>query len=78
VFPKGYVVVEHLPAAYETPYCDVKVGSQVEDGRLVVTVTETLRGRARSNLPAAQGVLLREYSRLASSRATRTVVVRRR
>ena len=78
VFPKGYVVVEHLPAAYETPYCDVKVRSQVEDGRLVVTVTETLRGRARSNLPAAQGVLLREYSRLASSRATRTVVVRRR
>ena len=77
-FPKGYVVVEHLPAAYETPYCDVKVRSQVEDGRLVVTVTETLRGRARSNLPAAQGVLLREYSRLASSRATRTVVVRRR
>jgi len=78
VFPKGYDKVEHLPAAYDTPYCGVKVKSSVEDGRLVVTVTETLRERAQSNLPAAQGALLREYSRLASSRATRTVVVRRR
>ena len=77
-FPKGYDKVEHLPAAYETPYCNVKVKSQVEDGRLVVVVTETLHSRVRTNLPAAQGALLREYTRLASSRATRTVVVRRR
>lgn len=83
-FPEGYTVAESLPSAYaETdPLTGAKwivntVDSFVRDGRLVVVLKRTVAKRSISMLPKEYFQFMREYSRVASSRANRTIIVRR-
>ena len=83
-FPEGYVLADSLPAAYELT--DPKTGdawivntvdSSVRNGRLVVTLERTVPKRRPSMLPADYFSFIRDYSRKASSRANRTIIVRK-
>ena len=85
-FPEGYTEIEHLPGAMSL--CSPGSGSDVwrsldvktekdGDGRLVVTVTAHKPMRIESVLQPEYFALLKDYSRLSSSRANCTVVVAR-
>ncbi len=83
-FPEGYTEVEHLPDALclRSPGSgsDIwrELGVKAEKdagGRLVVTVKQVQPTRAESVLQPECFALLKDYSRLATSRANRTIVV---
>ena len=85
-FPKGYTVVEHLPESFafanpnvpDWTWLDCRVSSQVEkDGTLVVTIRREVSPHGRAWFPAPAFELVRDWSRRATSRASRTIVVRR-
>ena len=87
-FPEGYTEIEHLPAAIDFsavgpdgdgPHwmkCDV--AHQIVDGRLEVTVSRRIFARLDEIYPPSMFGLFREWSRLATARANRVIVVRRR
>jgi hypothetical protein len=87
-FPEGYTEIEHLPAAIDFsavgpdgdgPHwmkCDV--AHRIVDGRLEVTVSRRIFPRLDEIYPPSMFGLFREWSRLATARANRTVVVRKR
>ncbi len=84
-FPEGWTQVEHLPEDFsfadpEDPaktWLTEKVSSRTVDGVLEVVVERTVYPRIYSFYAPDCIALVRERSRLASSRANRTVVVRR-
>ena len=84
-FPEGYTEIEHLPDAIEFfsdgPCCNwmkCDVAHDIVDGRLEVTVRREIFPRQDEIYPPSQFGLFREWSRLATARANRTVVVRKR
>ena len=85
-FPKGYVAAEHLPEpfSFSSPldplakWLDCRVESSVEGGRLEVRITREVNKRIESWYRPDFMELVRDRSRIANSRAGRTIVVRRR
>ena len=84
-FPEGYTEIEHLPAAINFcgngPYCNWMIDNvthDIVDGRLEVTVSRRILPRSDEIYPPSQFGLFREWSRLATARANRTIVVRKR
>jgi hypothetical protein len=80
VFPEGYTQIEHLPKALNEYGYHVDADSVTKDskGRLVVTVTEWTEPRQSKMYEARDFVSLKDFSRVASSRANRTIIVRRK
>ena len=90
VFPEGYTEVEHLPTefSFESPksaftafdlWRRLRVKTEKdEQGRLVVTVCQESPMRRETHYSADYFSLLKDWSRISSSRANRTVVVRRK
>ncbi len=80
VFPEGYTEIEHLPRRLEEYGYHVDADSVTKDGkgRLVVTVTERTEPRRSRMHETRDFASLKDFSRVASSRATRTVIVRRK
>ena len=83
-FPEGYTEIEHLPDAFSFVSPDGKgvlwrsldVKSEKNaDGRLVVMVTQFQPARIESVLQPEYFALLKDFSRISSSRANRTIVV---
>ncbi len=85
-FPKGYTVVEHLPQAYtfaqpgaaDAVWYHFTVKSAVTaEGQLEVTLTREAFDSADAYLPREYFALLKDWNRLATSRANRTIIVRK-
>ena len=90
VFPKGYTEVESLPTPFEI--CNPRasplegrdvwirtvVTSEVMDDVLSVDIVVTHHTRREAMLPAEYLAMLKEWNRLAGSKANSTIVVRRR
>jgi hypothetical protein len=86
-FPAGYTEIEHLPKAYAFrsifDYNTVWYGNDVSceydaDGRLVVKVSRTRGARNQTVISPDYCGMLKDWSRIGSSRSNRTIVVRRR
>jgi hypothetical protein len=80
VFPEGYTQIEHLPKALSEYGYHIDADSVTKDskGRLVVTVTEWTEPRQSKMYEARDFASLKDFSRVASSRANRTVIVRKK
>jgi len=80
VFPEGYTQIEHLPKALNEYGYHIDADSVTKDskGRLVVTVTEWTEPRQSKMYEARDFASLKDFSRVASSRANRTVIVRKK
>ena len=84
-FPEGYTRVEHLPEPFAfaapddpaRPWLVCTVTSRVEGGALVARVRREVSPRASSWHAPDAIELVRDRSRIAASRAGRTLVVRR-
>jgi hypothetical protein len=83
VFPEGYTEVEHLP----TQLCELlkygynlKVENVEKDlkDRLVVNVSESMCARVDNKFEPLEFAALKDFSRVASSRANRTIIVRKK
>ena len=85
-FPKGYTEVEHLPASFALAdpadpagrWLEGAVTSEVRDGVLTVTITRRVHRRGYSCFGSQYFELLRDWNRLATSGAARTIIVRAR
>ena len=85
VFPKGYTEVESLPASLEIcnpakpgeVWVGTVVTSEVKDDVLSVDIVVTHNIHREAMLPAEYLAMLKEWNRLAGSRANSTIVVRR-
>ena len=85
VFPKGYTEVESLPASLEIcnparsgeVWIGTVVTSEVKDDVLSVDIVVTHNIHREAMLPAEYLAMLKEWNRLAGSRANSTIVVRR-
>ena len=80
VFPEGYTEIEHLSKPLYG-YCNcIVAGLETRESkdRLVVTVTEWTGPRQSKMYEARDFASLKDFSRVASSRANRTVIVRRK
>ena len=86
VFPKGYTEVESLPAPLEIRnpanpgelWVGTVVTSKVVDDVLSVDIVVSSNIRRETMLPAEYLAMLKEWNRLAGSKANSTIVVRRR
>jgi len=86
VFPKGYTEVESLPASLEIcnpakpgeVWVGTVVTSEVKDDVLSVDIVVTHNIHREAMLPAEYLAMLKEWNRLAGSKANSTIVVRRR
>jgi hypothetical protein len=80
VFPEGYTEIEHLPKRLEEYGYHVDADSVTKDGkgRLVVTVAEWTEPRRSRMYETRDFASLKDFSRVASSRANRTIIVRRK
>jgi hypothetical protein len=86
VFPKGYTEVESLPESLEIRnpanpgelWSGTVVTSEVKDDVLSVDIVVTRNIRRETMLPAEYLAMLKEWNRLAGSKANSTIVVRRR
>ena len=88
IFPDSYCVIEHLPQEYsfadpasaDRRWFDFRVAASVEgDGKAAHVEVELVRERSArdgSIVGADHAALLKEWSRLASSRANRTISAR--
>ncbi len=84
-FPEGYTVAEHLPESFsfsdpadpKTPWLVCRVTSRVVDNALEVKIRRDVTPRVYSWFGADAIELVRERSRRAASRASRTIVVRK-
>ena len=85
-FPEGYRVVEHMPAEFS--FCDPADPSKTwmtssasssvgEDGRLTVTIRREVLKRGASWYRPEFHELFKDWRRIATSRANRTITVRR-
>ena len=85
-FPDGYTEIESLPKAvsFANPlnpseiWQTEEVTAKVEDGGLVVTLTSRVSKRGYSWYGASFYELIKDWSRIAASRASRTICVRRK
>lgn len=86
VFPAGYTVVEHLPKSFDfrsiLDFHHVWYGASVStrfdaEGRLVVDVVRERAPRWQTVISSDYFGMLKEWSRIGSSRSNRTIVVRR-
>ena len=87
-FPEGYTEVEHLPRPFSFRINLYDAGNALfmntvssrydENGRLVVDVIRERAPRYQSVLDPEYFGMLKDWSRIASSRSNRTIVVRRR
>jgi hypothetical protein len=85
-FPEGYVLAERLPErfAFADPldpkavWVDCRVEAAERDGRLEVRIERDIHPRISSWYAPDFIELVRDRSRIAKSRASRTIVVRRR
>ena len=80
VFPEGYTEIEHLPENLNEYGYHINAGSVAKDskGRLVVTVFEWTDPRRSRMYETRDFASLKDFSRVASSRANRTIIVRRK
>ena len=84
-FPEGYSEVEHLPKAFAfadpadkgKTWLECEVESKVRDGRLEVKIRRVVHKRGESWYTPEFYELLKDWRRIASSRANRTITVRR-
>ena len=84
-FPEGYTVPECLPSPYR--FSDPETGTgvwyenfvttEMKDGRLVVNVWREEWGHVETKLDKNYYSLLKDWSRIGSSRANRTISVRK-
>lgn len=85
IFPAGYVEIEHLPEPCS--FADPKdarhvwavnaVSSEVKDGRLRVTLRRSILKRSYGWYSSDRFELIKDWRRIADSRANRTIVVRK-
>ena len=80
VFPEGYTEIEHLPETLNEYGYHIDAGSVTKDskGRLAVTVSEWTDPRRSKMYAKRDFASLKDFSRVASSRANRTIIVRRK
>ena len=84
-FPEGYTEIECLPAPFvfanplnpSEVWLESKVSTSVSDGVLTVVLSRKVHRRADSRFDRSFYELVKDWARLASSRASRTIVVRR-
>ncbi len=85
-FPEGYTLVEHLPERYafahpqrpDLAWYEFTASTRTDaEGRLVVTLARETKPCAASDVGKEYFALLKDWGRLASSRANRTIVVRK-
>ena len=84
-FPEGYVEVEHLPESFALfnpanpaeEWLRVEVASEVRDGALEVRIARMIGRRILSCHRPEFHELVKDWHRKASSRANRTITVRR-
>lgn len=84
-FPEGYTKAEHLPESFSFPspedpakeWLVSRVSTRVVDGRLEVSLVRTIRPRVYSWHQPDVIELVNDRSRIAVSRANRTLVVRK-
>ena len=84
-FPEGYTEIESLPkaVAFANPlnpseiWQTAEVAAKVEDGGLVVTLSGRVLKRGYSWYGASFYELIKDWNRIAVSRASRTICVRR-
>lgn len=85
-FPEGYTEVETLPkpCMFANPlnpsdvWQSAGVSTKIEDGALVVTLTGEVRKRGYSWYGPSFYELIKDWNRIATSRANRTITVRKR
>ena len=85
VFPEGYTVVERLPEAYKIvdpqtgtgTWYENFVTTKMEEGRLVVYVWREEWSRSATMLGKDFMGLLKDWSRIGSSRGNRTICIRK-
>ena len=85
-FPEGYTEIEHMPEAFafadpadaSRPWIVNRVSSEMKDGRLVVRIVRETMKRPDSWYGADRFELIRDWRRIATSRANRTIIVRRK
>jgi len=85
VFPEGYTVVERLPEAYKIAdpqtgtgtWYENFVSTKMEDGRLVVYVWREEWSHVSTMLGKDFVGLLKDWSRIGSSRGNRTICIRK-
>ena len=75
-FPEGYTEIEHLPEAF-SQWLDSRVTSEVRDGVLTVTIRRQVGLPQPTMLDALKADYLKACRRQSSSRANRTITVRR-
>ena len=84
IFPEGYTQVESLPESYAVRnpldrneiWWEVAVASHVENGRLIVEITEENHEHDQRSLAAEYFPLLKELSRRSTARPAHTLTVR--
>ena len=86
-FPAGYTEIEHLPKAFafrnlydalNAWFLNTVSTRFDDDGRLVVDVVRERAARFQTIIDAEYFGMLKDWSRIASSRSNRTIVVRRK
>lgn len=84
-FPEGYDIIEHIPEGYDFRdptgsglWYRYIVESTKENGKLKVLLTRMILERKETKLGSEYFSLLKDWSRIGSSRANRTISVRRR
>lgn len=83
-FPDGYTEIESLPKScvFANPlnpseiWQTSKISTQIDDGRLVVRLHGSVNKRAYSWYGASFYELIKDWSRIATSRSNRTITVR--
>ena len=84
-FPEGYTEIESIPRpfVFANPlnpseiWQESTVSSKIEDGALVVTLSVTVNNRIYSYYKPSFYELVKDWGRIATSRANRTITVRR-
>ena len=80
-FPEGYTEIEHLPESFDFSghgfLCLANVSSKMSDGVLTVTIDRSTHVRTPLVWSSEYAANIKELRRRASSRANRTITVRR-
>ena len=84
-FPEGYTTIEHMPDEFvfsdpvtgDEWYSHATHSYKLDDGRLTVTIVRVQNKRPYAFLPTTYSAMLRDWSRIGSTRSGRTISVRR-
>lgn len=84
-FPEGYDIIEHIPESYDFRdpsgsglWYRYIVETTKEDGHLKVLLTRMILERKETKLGVEYFSLLKDWSRIGSSKANRTIIVRKK